>query len=139
MTECIEHTQRGRSGGYGGTTWKGRSIGLHVKAYCVAHGLEAVPAGMLVRHKCDNPRCINPGHLELGTHADNMNDRNIRNRGAKGSRHGRTVLDEEAVNKIRELLAVGATQRDLAARFGVSQRTIGRISRGEHWNDTAAN
>lgn len=137
MIDCIEHTQKGRSGGYGGTTWKGRSTHLHVKAYCVANGLEAVPAGLCVRHKCDNPRCINPDHLELGTHADNMNDRNVRGRAAKGSRHGRAVIDEGVLLQVRELLAAGATQRDIAARFNISQRTVCRINRKETWKHVA--
>lgn len=134
---CVEHNQRGRSGGYGGTTWNGRHIGLHVKAYCVAHGLTEAPTGMVVRHKCDNPRCINPAHLELGTHADNMNDRNVRGRTANGFSHGRVTLDEPTLVKVKELLGIGASQREVAKRFGISQRTVGRISRGEYWKNVA--
>lgn len=131
--DCIEHNQKGRCGGYGGTTWNMQHIGLHVKAYCQAHGLLRVPSGLVVRHKCDNPRCVNPEHLELGTTQDNTQDRVDRGRNACGSNHGRAVLSEEDVRRIRTLLGQGVSQRKIAVALGVSQRTIGRIHRGELW------
>jgi hypothetical protein len=57
------------------------TFSAHRTAYCIAYG--ECPADMVVRNKCDNPLCINPKHLELGTHADNVADRVARGRSGK--------------------------------------------------------
>lgn len=138
MTDCIEHTQKGNSGGYGRTcrvvAGKKVSVGLHRVAFAEHNqcSLESI-AGVVIRHKCDNPRCINPHHLEVGTHTDNMYDMVSRGRSATGSKHGRAVLDEVQVTQIKELLRNRVPQREVARRYGISQRTVGKIGRGELW------
>jgi hypothetical protein len=67
----------------------------------------SIPEGMVVRHKCDNPRCINPEHLELGTPQDNVRDMVERNRQAKGSRTGGAKLTEKDVIQIKHFLDKG--------------------------------
>ena len=70
----------------------------HRVAYELENG--EITDGLMVRHKCDNSKCINPKHLELGNHSDNMNDRNERGKTAKGSSHGGASITEEIAKNI---------------------------------------
>jgi len=85
----------------------------------------------VVRHKCDNPNCINPDHLEIGTHADNVMDRVKRNRSAIGSKHGRSKLTEEEVKIIK--LDNITPHSVLARKFGVNEKVIANIRKGRIW------
>jgi hypothetical protein len=82
---------------------------------------------MEVCHTCDNPPCINPAHLFVATHADNIRDSNRKGRGA-----GR--LTDDDVLRIRYLLALGRRQVDIAQAFGVNQTTISAIKVGRIWS-----
>jgi len=77
--------------------------------------------GEVVRHRCDNPRCINPVHLERGTQLDNVRDRVERDRSAKGERNGKSRLTDAQRAEIK-----GSTETPavLARRYGVSPATI---------------
>lgn len=89
---------------------------------------------MEVCHKCDNPPCVNPQHLFLGTHKQNSEDMALKGRCANGARHGRAVLTPEQVLRIRELRRSGWTQRGIADEIGlVDRRTVGLIVRGKRW------
>ena len=86
--------------------------------------------GLCVCHKCDNPRCVNPDHLFLGTHTDNMKDMVKKGRSANhdGEKNGRSKLTRENVLKIRELHATGNyTYKNLASIYGVDYSTIRNI------------
>ena len=78
-SDCVLWTGHRDPGGYGRMTLPGTTRGAHRVAWEVAHG--PIPEGMLVLHTCDNPRCCNPEHLKLGTHADNMRHKAERGRG----------------------------------------------------------
>jgi hypothetical protein len=84
-TGCLEW-QRGRRKGYGVLRFEGQNHLAHRAAWAVANG--PIPTGLCVLHKCDNPKCINPDHLFLGTIADNCHDRHAKGRDAKGDNHG---------------------------------------------------
>jgi DNA-binding transcriptional regulator YiaG len=94
---------------------------------------------LIVRHKCDNPPCVNPRHLELGTHLDNMADARARGRFATGSRNGRARLTPEQIAEIRGN-PDGLSGADLARRYGMSEAGIHYIRKGRSWKstDTAA-
>lgn len=82
--------------------------------------------GKVIRHKCDNPRCINPEHLESGTPADNVRDMD------KRQRRGNSKLTHNQVRAIRSL-ANNFKRRELAKMFGVNERTISSIILRRHW------
>lgn len=92
-----------------------------------------IPAGFVIRHRCDNPSCCELTHLILGTHQENMDDRKVRNRGAKGEKDGRAKLTNEMVLEIRKLYAEGITQVKLAALYPVTQSSISLIVLRKQW------
>lgn len=94
----------------------------------------AVPSDRFVCHHCDNPSCIRPDHLFLGDHNDNMKDRNKKGRAACGSRHGKSVLTEDAVVDIRRRLLIGETKSGIARIHGISRRTVSYIANGDTWS-----
>jgi hypothetical protein len=96
----------------------------------MGHGVD--PAGMLVRHKCDNRGCVNPEHLELGTHIENMRDKR-RTSVAKGENNPKAKLVEGDVLWARMRLALGATCSEVARALGVSDVAVGLIKRRETW------
>lgn len=89
-----------------------------------------VPDEMCVLHECDQPDCVNPSHLSLGTHLDNARDK-VRKGRAKGGRLGSPVLKDLEVEEIRRLRFAGLSERRLGRIFGISRSQIGRITRNE--------
>lgn len=114
-----------------------RTHGAHRVSYCVAHGLELSDIkGKTVRHKCDNPSCVQPSHLELGTVQDNMKDKVLRGRSARGERIASSVLKAEDVLDIRARYIKGSRehgQRAIAREYGVDQGTIYYIVHRKQW------
>ena len=73
--ECIDHGQRGNGKGYGTKHHCGRPAAFHRAIYCESRGISLSEIrGLVVRHACDNARCVNPKHLLIGTHSDNAID-----------------------------------------------------------------
>lgn len=94
-----------------------------------------IPHGMSVCHLCDTPSCVNPDHLFLGTHADNMRDSVVKGRNPKaGSKNGQAKLSEQDVIKIRHIYNTQRiSQRDLAKKFNVSGPTVNLIVNNRIW------
>ena len=112
--------------GYGAISVPGSRIRqAHVVAWELHHG-QSLPAGMVVRHRCDNPPCTNPAHLIVGTHADNVADRMERGRDPHNGRGFRHRSAQE-VDNIRRLHAEGVNMTELSRRFGCARGTIMRI------------
>jgi hypothetical protein len=92
-----------------------------------------IPNGMCVLHRCDNPPCVRPDHLFLGTRRDNVLDMAAKGRAAVGERSGTAKLTASAVDDIRARYSAGETQRPLAQEYGVSQSTVSLIVQGRRW------
>lgn len=147
--------------GYGQFSVAGREELAHRVAWQVFRG--AIPSGLCVLHSCDNPPCVRPGHLWLGTKTENAADRDRKNRQAAGDRHGTRLhpermargdqhparlhperlargehhgcskLTENDVLKIRALHSSGVSYRRIAAQFGVDHSNIACIVRRQTW------
>lgn len=115
--------------GYGAVGKRRWSSTAHRVAYEIANG--EIPKGMLVRHKCDNPPCVNPAHLELGTHADNTHDMVVRGRtnNQRGEKaHGAKLTNAQAQEmRARYRTQSGPSQATLAAEYGVSSHCVFRV------------
>jgi hypothetical protein len=92
-----------------------------------------IPDGLWVLHRCDNPPCVRPDHLFLGTPSDNAADMVAKGRQARGAMKSTTILTADQVREIRLLRAAGLRQKDIAERFGVCRATIGHILTGRQW------
>jgi hypothetical protein len=92
-----------------------------------------IAKGLSACHRCDNPSCINPAHLFLGTQADNIRDKVEKGRTAKGSSNGAAKFSEHDVSIIKMLLELGVRQCRLVSLYGVSRSIICDISRGRRW------
>ena len=111
-----------------------RVVRAHRLSYVMHVG--PIPGGYHVLHSCDEPACVRPEHLRLGTDAENIAERSAKGRTARqnGAANGRAKLTETEVVMIRESLE---SEDALARRFGVSRASIGRVRRGEGWRHLA--
>lgn len=100
-------------------------IGAHQASWMIHKG--PIPEGMCVLHKCDNPECSNPSHLFLGSHTDNMRDKERKRRG----KHPRK-LSESDVAEIQTLFLNGHKQALVAEKFGVSFQRISQLKKEAH-------
>ena len=92
-----------------------------------------IPEGLWVLHRCDNPSCVKPSHLFLGTPADNTNDMLTKGREAKGTKSGTAKLREDSVRAIRAAAASGMRNGEIAKLFGVSPGTTCMIIKRQRW------
>ncbi len=99
-----------------------------------------IPDGLLACHTCDNPICVNPRHLFLGTPKENSRDRDRKGRSAslRGELAPMAKLTAAQVAEIRALLNEGVSSTEIARRFGVKQPTISNIKTGKRWVETDA-
>ncbi len=128
---CREWTGVKSKAGYGLAQWKDASSpSAHRIAWEVERG--AIPEGMQVLHRCDNPSCVLVDHLFLGTVRDNMVDMASkgRQRGPRGVDHWKAKLDAEAVLAIR---ADPRSLRQTAAAYGIDYTVVSKIRRGTMW------
>ena len=134
--ECWEWQGARNKFGYGKLTVAGKQRAASRLVYELECG--EIPAGQFVCHRCDNPPCVNPDHLFLGTHAENMRDRNLKGRARGGSlrgeRHPQAVLTAEQVRIIRDLATRKVKpQAAIGRQFGISQSHVSEIKNGNAW------
>ena len=123
--------------GYGVVGRDYKSVLAHRLAYEYLVG--EIPNGMYVCHRCDNPICVNPEHLFLGTQIDNMADMVKKCRQARGASCKHNRLSEDEVLQIRSHLRSGKTLREISLQFGVAHSTIWRIRSEETWSWLVSN
>ena len=135
---CWQWTKSTRAAGYGRIKIKGRWLSTHRVAYTLTKG--CIPVGLLVMHTCDNPACVNPSHLRVGTHSDNLSDMHKKNRHPRprGERHGRHILKESDALEILHLYNNGTNRNDIASKFGVCRGTANSIGRRITWRHLRA-
>lgn len=131
---CWEWDGNRFSNGYGQLYVGGRKRLTHRLAYETWIG--PIPDGLVIRHKCDNKPCMNPGHLETGTDSDNKRDMIERGLdGVVGEKAVNSILTEDAVRRIRVEVASGprGTSARLAKEYGVSPSTITQVVKRHNW------
>lgn len=135
-TPCVEHTQRGDRSGYGSYRYLGKSHKAHRVVYAKEHGVDITTMGHVL-HSCDNPRCINVTHLSIGSHKDNMDDRDSKDRVAHGDTHYLAKLTDELIGKLRARYIRGCRVNGvqaMAREVGVSAGTLSMALRGLTWS-----
>ncbi len=131
--ECWLWRNATNADGYGVLAVGGRGTALaHRVSYEVYVG--DIPEGLYVLHRCDTPACVNPAHLFLGTHQDNMDDRDKKGRGVQpsGTEHHAAKLNPAIVREIR---SSEKSLRELGRLYGVGFRTIHKVKHGITWKD----
>ena len=147
---CWIWTGSMQTNGYGRIFYDGKDHKAHRVSYELNIG--HIPKGMIICHKCDNPSCVNPDHLFLGTNQDNSIDmvqkgrNNIESRSgdnhwmkkhpdkiAKGSSLNKSCLTEDNVIKLRKEFSSGATQVALAKKYGTTNKNIFHIVHRKTW------
>jgi hypothetical protein len=95
-----------------------------------------LPSELFVRHKCDNKMCVNPDHLETGSHKDNMNDMKTRKRAASGERNGNSILTDEQVSEIvRLVVETDKTYESIGSLYGVGKNYVSSIIKGKKYRN----
>jgi len=140
--QCREWTVRNRTTGfgYGYINFRKKQIMAHRASWIVWRG--KIPKGMFVCHTCDNPLCINPDHLFLGTHKDNMKDMVLKNRqnnsqkGSIGEKNGSSMLKESDISEILEMFYFQKlNQSEIARYFCITPASIRNILIGKTWKN----
>lgn len=121
-----------RSDGYGAFTVDRRQVSAHRHSYALSKG--SIPAGMVVMHSCDQPLCVNPDHLSVGTSAQNAADAARKGRRLPGSKNHQAKLTEKLVLEMRARYAKGGiSQKRIAEEYGVSPALVGFIVTRKLW------
>ena len=121
--------------GYGTLYFDGKSIRAHRFSYMLyVAPIPTTDSGKTwcVCHHCDVPACVRPSHLFVGTHIDNMRDREKKGRNviSRGEAQGSSKLTEA---QVWEIFHAEGTQTEIGARFGIDHSQVGRIKRKDVW------
>lgn len=133
VTECFNWQKYRNPAGYGQLTIGSKGWLVHRYVYTQLYG--RIPDGLVIMHSCDNPACCNPRHLLLGTHGQNVRDKEAKGRGNQGSQNGMSKLTDAQVTEIREQYT--GKRGELAALgrlYGVHRSCIYKIVNNHHWS-----
>lgn len=130
-TGTVRAVSRNRS--YGCISVRGNYLRAHRYSYEIFKGY--IPSGMMVCHRCDNPLCVNPDHLFLGTNRDNVDDMLRKGRQSRviGERNGKAKITEVQASNVRWMLAKKIAHASIAEATGVPLGTVRSISIGKCW------
>lgn len=138
---CMEWQGPLYSFGYGASSILGKVFGSHVVAWRIGNGGVPVPVGMVVMHDCDNPACVNPNHLSIGTQSENMMHASaigvLGKSRQKGEKRYNAVFTESTVLAARAMYASGVAIKDIAAKLGVSDAATRSVVRMKNWRHIA--
>jgi hypothetical protein len=124
-TGCHEWLRATLGRGYGQLWYKGEKYLAHRLSYKINKG---DIGDYHVLHTCDNPKCINPDHLWLGTNTDNMNDKIKKGRVVKGENHPQAKLTDRQIKTLKSLYSTGEFfQKDLGIIFGIVQSQVSAL------------
>jgi hypothetical protein len=127
---CWYWTGYALKSGYGQLSVNNYPVTAHTFSYKIHKG---DTAGLCVRHSCDQPICVNPDHLLLGTKGDNSRDMKERKRSTIGVKNSHAKLDDTSVSIIREAVSRGFKVKDLARYFKMSGSQVRLIKNGGSW------
>lgn len=128
-TGCWEWVGSKDSGGYGLISRKSKTLRAHRVSYEAYNG--EIPNGMVVCHSCDNPSCINPGHLRADTQKNNVIDRELRNRrNVVGESVGTAKLTKDDVLAIR---SSDKSLSELSKFYNVDRSSVWNAKTGKTW------
>ena len=146
-SSCWEWQGKINRFGYGRACTYKKEVAAHRLSYELFLG--EIPEGKMICHHCDNRKCVNPEHLFLGTHQDNMDDgvkkkrflhgeawrkANYKTLERVGEKHHNSKLTLNAVRDIFELKELGLSHVEIGSIFGVSYSTVGEVLRGQIWS-----
>lgn len=133
-SECWEWQAEKNQHGYGGFYFLGKKQKAHRVSWQLTYG--DIPDGQLVLHTCDNPSCVNPLHLWLGTQDDNMKDCAAKGRTAHTAHHGQDNPMAKLSNDMAAQIYLDERRHfEIAESYEVSSKVVGKIKRGELWTN----
>jgi len=128
---CWNWTSNIQSKGYGTLTWQRKMTYAHRLSYEIHYG--PIPSGAFVCHTCDNPSCVNPEHLFIGSPKDNSSDMVAKNRQCKGSAFPQSKLTTRDIKEMRRLRNNGYTYQRLADRYKISKSHARHCVNKRYW------
>lgn len=137
LKKCWEWSGMMNTNGYGRFSYKdNHSLAHRISFEMFVH---EIPSGMMVCHKCDNRKCVNPMHLWIGTQSENLKDASRKGRmvypDTTGDKNGNSKMTWDKVREIRRLYKSGVKKYLIASSFGVSPSTIGNITNNQTWKE----
>ena len=133
--DCWNWTGATNGVGYGRLGHRGKLVSAHRFSYELVYG--RIPDGMLICHHCDNPGCVRPSHLFLGTNSDNIRDAHAKGRITMPDRRGElsssSKIVESDVHEIRRLNSLGVTQELLGKMWRITQQHVSNIVTKKNW------